>query len=141
LSGTLVQMLGSEALAHLAARHQELPTVSVAVDVPGCPSVLVDNERGIGDIVAHLAAYHGYQRIGFVRGPETSPEAEGRFRVYREVMAQHGLVVDPAWVVSGTFDEASGGRAVEILFDERGMDLDALVLANDEMALGAVDAL
>jgi DNA-binding LacI/PurR family transcriptional regulator/signal transduction histidine kinase len=141
LSGTLVQMLGAEGLALLAARHQELPMVSVAVDVPGCPSVLVDNERGLRDMVAHLAAEHGYQRIGFVRGPETSPEAEGRFGVYREVMTQHGLVVDPAWIVSGTFDEASGRRAVEILFDERAVDLDALLLANDEMALGAVDAL
>jgi DNA-binding LacI/PurR family transcriptional regulator/signal transduction histidine kinase len=141
LAGTLVQMLGPDELALLAARHQELPTVSVAVKVPGCPSVLVDNERGLHDVIAHLAADHGYQRIGFVRGPETSPEAERRFRVYREVMAQHGLGVDPAWIMPGTFDEASGQRAIEILFDERGVSVEALVLANDAMALGAIDAL
>jgi DNA-binding LacI/PurR family transcriptional regulator/signal transduction histidine kinase len=141
LAGTLVQMLGAEELELLAARHPNVPKVSVAVELPGCSSLLVDNERGLRDIVAHLVLDHGYRRVGFVQGPATSPEAERRFRVYVEIMGQHGIAVDPAWVARGTFDEPSGERAVEILFDERRLDLDALVVANDQMALGAIRAL
>jgi DNA-binding LacI/PurR family transcriptional regulator/signal transduction histidine kinase len=141
IAGTLVQRFGTEELARLATRDPDLPVVSVALELPGCDSVLVDNESGMRDIVGHLIAHHGYRRIGFIRGPESSPEAERRFRVYREVLSQHGLVVDDAWIAPGMFDGVSGQRAVELLFDQRKADLEALVAANDEMALGAIDAL
>jgi DNA-binding LacI/PurR family transcriptional regulator/signal transduction histidine kinase len=141
IAGTLVQRFGFEELTRLTARHSKLPIVSVALELPGCSNVLVDNERGLREIVIHLIADHRYRRIGFVRGPATSPEAELRFRVYREVMAEHGLSIDPDWILPGMFDDASGARAIEILYDERTAPLEALVVANDQMALAAVEAL
>ena len=133
--------LGRSALETFAHRYAELPRVSIAVDLPGCSNVLVDNEKGLRDLIVHLIEVHRYRRIGFIAGPEASAEAASRRRVFESTMAERGLPVDPSWVTTGTFNWPSGARAIEILFDERKVSLDALVVANDQMALSAMEAL
>jgi hypothetical protein len=56
-------------------------------------------------------------------------------------MAEHDLAWDEALVCHGNFQESSGRAAISTLFDERKVDFDAVVAANDYMALGAIAAL
>jgi DNA-binding LacI/PurR family transcriptional regulator/nitrogen-specific signal transduction histidine kinase len=142
ISGALEQMLGREGLLLLAEKYATLPRVSVSVELPNCASVLVDIETGLRDLIAHLIESHGHRRIGFIRGAATSRDAENRLRIYREVMKDHGLEVDPDWIGPVATDWASGRRAIEILVSERNRtDLEAIVVASDEAARGAIEAL
>jgi DNA-binding LacI/PurR family transcriptional regulator/signal transduction histidine kinase len=141
ISGTLVHSLGPEPLEKFVERYADLPRVSIAVDLPSCPSVLVDDEKGLRDALAHLVDAHAYRRIAFIRGPLQNTDAENRFRIFKQFMAERGLAVDPSWIAPGAFDWASGQLAVEILFAERKVAVDAVVAANDQMALGAIEAL
>ena len=52
-------------------RRYDMPTVSLALPLPGTPSLMVDSYHGMREMLVHLVEVHGYRRIAFVRGPET----------------------------------------------------------------------
>lgn len=141
MSGTLGNYIGPKKLARYCERYRPLPMTSIGVALEGIPSVLVDNARGMHDAIAHLVQVHGYRRIAFIRGPGVNEEAEARYRVYRSVLAEHNLPFNPDLVTLGNFQAASGIEAVRIMLDERRVAFDAVVAANDFMALGAMEAL
>ena len=123
------------------ARYHPLPTVSIGAKLAGVPCVVTNNEKGLRDGLVHLIEEHNYQRIAFIQGPEDSVEAQLRYRVYKEVLAVHDLPLDPNLVAPGSFRFAAGAEAIRILLDQRQMSFDALVAANDNMALGALEEL
>lgn len=141
MSGSLGQFIGAEQLAQFYERYRPLPIISIALALDGIPGVLVDNESGMRQALVHLIQVHRLRRIAFIRGPETNTEAEQRYRAYIGVLAEHDIPFDPNLVVCGDFLASSGAEAVRLLLDERKADFEALVAANDEMALGALEAL
>jgi DNA-binding LacI/PurR family transcriptional regulator len=121
-----------------------LPACSLAVEIPGHSCITIDNASGMAALVRHLVRAHDGRRIGFIRGPEGNPEAERRFDVYRATLAEQQLSVEERLVLPGDFTGAAGARAAEILFDERKVSVshvDAIVAANDAMALAFIDTL
>ncbi len=141
LSGTLASFINPDEYQAFCDRFRPIPMVSIAVPMPGVPSVLVDNTLGMRQLVTHLIEVHGYHRIAFVRGPRTNVEANARYEVYRSVLAEHGLTPRPELEYTGTFEHSSGVEAIQILLDEHHAHFEALVAANDLMAMGALDAL
>jgi signal transduction histidine kinase/CheY-like chemotaxis protein/DNA-binding LacI/PurR family transcriptional regulator/HPt (histidine-containing phosphotransfer) domain-containing protein len=105
------------------------------------PNIVIDNTSGLRDVLRHLVKVHGYRHLAFVQGPEHNVEADERFGVYRDVLAENNLPLDPQLVVRGNFRYKSGEDAVRVLLDDRKVHFDALIGANDDMALGAMHAL
>jgi signal transduction histidine kinase/DNA-binding LacI/PurR family transcriptional regulator/putative methionine-R-sulfoxide reductase with GAF domain len=126
-------------------KYSPIPMVSIARALPGIPSILVDNVQGMRSLVTHLIETHGYQRIAFIRGPETHQEAEQRYHTYIQVLSEHNLPLDPDLVIAGDFTEHIGAEAARLLLDQRkllpGKDFEAIIAANDSMALGALEVL
>jgi diguanylate cyclase (GGDEF)-like protein len=141
MSGSLGNVVGPRAIRAFCEGFRPMPVVSVAASLDGIPSVVVDDDLGTREAVTHAIRVHGRRRVGFVKGPGANQEAERRYRVYREVLAEHGLEFDPDAVAPGTFYRQSGEEAVARLLDERGASLDAIVAVNDETAIGVVHAL
>ena len=141
ISSTVGSYADQEEFKRFCDRYRPLPRVSIGMVVPGIPSVLVDNTQGMREAIAHLIETHGYRRIAFIRGPEGNEEAEQRYQVYTEVLAEHKLPLDPDLVTPGDFAPPAGTAAVRLLLDERKVGLQAIVAANDMMALAAIDAL
>jgi len=127
LSGILCTIIGLEALKDFLKRYQPLPMVSIAVDLAGIPSVLVDNEKGFRDSIVHLIEIHGCRRIAFIRGPENNPEAELRYRVFTDVMSEYGLHVDNDLVVFGNFFPISGVAAIHQLLSQKRFDYSTIL--------------
>jgi DNA-binding LacI/PurR family transcriptional regulator/signal transduction histidine kinase len=137
LSTVLVAGMDEASLAQLYRKVGPVPIVSVGLHLPGFPSVVINNGSGIRETMNHLIGDHGRRRIAFVRGPANNAEAELRFGAYRESLERHGIAYEPARVFTGNFTRESGERAVrQFLADE--VELDALVAANDNMALSAM---
>jgi phosphoserine phosphatase RsbU/P len=131
-----------EALSPWLSSRRKMPRFSFGMELPGVPSSAVDNRAGVHAAVDHLIETHGRHRIAFVGGPSSSSDARERLEAYERAMTAHGLEVDPRLVVEGgLFDWESGVRAIGVLLDERRIEvgaLDAVVAANDAMALGAM---
>ncbi len=139
--GSVAHFVGPEERRNFYGRFHPLPMVNVSIAAKGVPSVVVDNEQGMRAAMLHLIEVHGYRRIAFIQGPEGNQEAEQRYRIYREVLAGHGLAFDPDLVAPGIFETESGIAAVRLLYDERKVAFEAIMAADDEMALGALHAL
>ena len=141
MAGAIGNRLGAEQLSVYCQKYRPLSMCSVGVQLDGMPCVLTDNRRGMHDLIVHLLQVHGYRRIAFIRGPRANTEAEGRYRVYCEVLSEYGIPHDPELVTDGDFHLGSGVAAIRTLLDERRVQFDAVAAAADTMALGALDAL
>jgi DNA-binding LacI/PurR family transcriptional regulator/signal transduction histidine kinase len=122
-------------LQRFFSRFSPLPVLHLCRHPPGAPSLEVDNGAGIRELMDHMVGHHGRQRVAFIRGPSTSADAEERYQAYRDSLAAHGLPFDPAYVYQGDYQRISGIRAVQAFWDERRVRPDAVVAANDYMAL------
>ena len=129
----------SDELARLAKR---LPVVVVAGDPAeeAADVVTADNRSGSAALVRHLVEVHGRRRIFHVDGPPTAPDAKERRLAVNEVTrAHHGVALVGSY--SGRFSVGSGEEAAEKLLAERAALPDAIVCANDQMAIGVLQAL
>jgi len=144
LSSVLGNDAGPERLAEWLHRYDKLHVCCMGVPIPGQLSVRVDNAAGISEAVRHLVEVHGKRNIGFIRGPAQSDEAEVRYAAYRDALFSYSIDPDPRWVAEGDYTRPSGAQAVRSIFDQKRVSvhaLEALLCANDYMALGALDEL
>lgn len=138
---SVARIYSPEKMAALLQRFRPLPICTIGVRCPGLPCVQVDNEPAMRAALDHLVRHHGRRRILFLKGPKGNTEANTRFAIYRDVLRQRDIRWDPALVVQGDFDEHSAEQAVTDYVRTRGTDFDAVMAANDAMALGALRAL
>jgi len=144
LSSTLGHQVGLTGVRSFCSQFAGLPLCSVGMSLPDVPSVTVDNDSGMAQLVRHLIEQHQAKRIAFISGPAANVESEIRVGAYRSVLQQYGLPTDEQLLVQGNFLMESGALAVRMLTKRFGLrleQLDAIVAANDNMAIGAVDEL
>ena len=141
LAGTIANHCGLDDLASYCERFSPLPMVSISAAVGGMTSILIDGDTALREGIRHLVQDHRYRRIAFLTGPDGNLESQARLRVYRETLTSFDLGHPDALVVTGDFRYESGVEAVAVLLDERRLAFDAIVVANDQMALGVIDAL
>ncbi|NQT24518.1 substrate-binding domain-containing protein, partial [candidate division KSB1 bacterium] len=123
------------------SRFNTIPILSIAVPIPGIPSVGINNAVAMTELVEHMVDQHAYNRIAFITGPLQNPEVQIRYESYLKVLKKRGIPIDPDLVVNGDFEIPSGYDAIRILMDERCVQFDAVIAANDNMAVGALAAL
>ena len=97
----------------------------------------VDNIEGARQATRYLIG-RGARRIATITGPPDMPASIDRLAGWRQVMAETRLRYDAA--VSGDFTVHGAAAAMQSLLD-RHPDLDALFVASDLMARGALDVL
>jgi DNA-binding LacI/PurR family transcriptional regulator len=141
LTEALGWAIGPEEVAARLGKQGPLPTVVFSAGaVAGVPRVAVDNRAGVAKLVEHLAQEHGRRRIAFLTGPKHNGDAGGRLQGYLDGIARAGLPNDPELVLDGDFTRNSARAAVRRLAG-RELPFDALLCANDSMALAATDEL
>jgi LacI family transcriptional regulator len=132
--------VASGIIERLAAR---VPVVVIA----GAPAeraadvVAADNFAGAAAIITHLIADHGRRRLFHVDGPPNSPDSRER-----RLALEHVLGANPQCQLvgsaAGVLSVHSGEQAVaRLLTGPRAAMPDAIVCANDQMAIGAIRAL
>ncbi len=131
--------VASQYIERLAAR---VPVVVIA-GTPGeraADVVAADNFSGSAAVITHLIADHGRRRLFHVDGPPDSPDS-----IQRRLALEHVLRGHPHCQLIGStqgiFSVRSGEQAgEELLARHRGALPDAVVCANDQMAIGVLRA-
>jgi signal transduction histidine kinase len=137
-SGSLGNYISANELMQYYQRFASLPLVSIGMIVDKCHSIIVDNKIGMKELVNHFIKVHGYRKIGFIRGPEGCYDAEIRFAAYKEALYENDIEFDPLIVSPGKFDKSSGIKAVSFYLNLRRILPDAIIAANDDMAVAAM---
>lgn len=123
----------------------KIPGVSIEKDYSGLLTAGIENMNGISEIVDHLVTVHGLFNINFVSGPSENGDSELRLQSFRETMKSNHLEVKDDQIFVGDYHPSSGEAAVSHWIEESGKNMcnmpQAIICANDEMAIGAANAL
>ena len=130
---------GTSALHAIMKWLQPKPIVSLGFDLQGVDSVYPEGS-GIASIVKHLVREHACRNIAFIGGPVANPDAVRRFEDYRKALEDEGIPLREDLVEVGGFYLEGGMAAMQRLLN-RGIEFDAVICANDTMALGASQVL
>jgi DNA-binding LacI/PurR family transcriptional regulator len=134
----LMSMHGDDPLAQLAEKS-DVPVVFGGRPVNFEPRYYVDadNRGGARLATEHLVAA-GRTRIATITGRMDEGAGTARYKGFQEALAVAGLTASR--VVHGDFSEEGGIRAMRELLAEH-PDLDAVFVASDQMAIGALQVL
>jgi len=114
-----------------------LPLVLLArPPVSTVDTITTDNDGSGQELMRHLLD-HGYRRFAYVGSPDESPDVAGRYAAFRHCLEVVGIEPPPA--VESAFNVSDGSAAARRLLTGRRRP-EVLVCANDEIALGALEA-
>jgi DNA-binding LacI/PurR family transcriptional regulator len=141
VDGVILMSMHDEDLlpAILADAHVPLVLFGRPLDGRRVSYVDADNEGGAALAVGHLVQ-QGRRRIATVAGPRDMNAGIDRLTGYRAGLERAGLPAPETFCVRGDFTEAGGARAMARLL-EQAPDLDAVFVASDPMAVGALRTL
>jgi DNA-binding LacI/PurR family transcriptional regulator/DNA-binding CsgD family transcriptional regulator/PAS domain-containing protein len=139
--GSIGNYLPPEGIVRFLESFCPLPLVTIGMDVPGFTGITSDNKPGISAAVDHLIKVHGYRRIAFLSGPDNSPDACDRLEAWKGALLAAGIEPDNRLVYHGDFSYRSSQQLAASLDLSGGIPFDAIVSANDDMALGFMKTL
>ncbi|MDN4524487.1 LacI family DNA-binding transcriptional regulator [Fictibacillus fluitans] len=102
-------------------------------------SVVVDNKSGGYEAAKHLID-RGHRDIAYLSGPLDSRDNLQRRKGFEQAMQEAAIPIRPKWLLKGEFTRQGGYLATKMLILQG--DLPSAIFAgNDEMAIGAMNAL
>jgi DNA-binding LacI/PurR family transcriptional regulator len=122
--------------------EQGIPLIQLLRPIPAlaCPTITVDNERGMYLAVKHLIG-GGRRKIGFIGYRDSNfQEVKDRLAGYLRAFRESGLKTNPDRMVAPCGLDFRGGYEAAISLLKRNPKLDAIVAATDYAAAGAVRA-
>lgn len=125
----------------IAVAKKGIPVVAIDGVVPGMPSYFNDDSNAVEDIINHLVGEHELTDIAYMTGHKGHPHAENSLRAYKETMEKLGLCVCEDRTYYGDYWYNEAENFVNLLSEsEKGLP-QAIVCANEYMAIGAYRAL
>jgi len=103
-------------------------------------SVMANYMQGMELAVEHLVEL-GHKRICLVNGPNTTNTSEEKYKGLRLSLSLHGLPYDPYQVTEGNWFDSEGGYVATLRLLAQSRQIDAIIYADDGMALGGLKAL
>lgn len=120
--------------ASLRGASKTTPMVSLNRLVPGLPSVVTDNARGMRRALEHLAEL-GHRRVAYVAGPTASWADGARWRAFREACYELDLTEQR---IGPTPPTVRGGMGIYPQVREKRVS--AVVCFNDLISIGIMRA-
>ena len=139
LIGTLGTYLDNEHKVQFLKKFAGTPVITITAHIDGYPCIMLDNRTGMKEAIEHLIKVHGCKKIGMVSGPKTSDDALERLDVYKETLKENGIIYDEKRVAYGNFSKFCVDEVGKLIDDNP--ELDAIVFANDQMAIAGYKAM
>ena len=122
-----------------AASKKGVPVVSIGMKFDGIPYVGNSNEEGMKDLVEHLITEHNAKNIAYLGGAREHVDTIDRERVVRMVLEKHGLELKDEYLGYGDWTPEKCVDFTDKLIDSGIALPDAIVCANDIMALAVIN--
>ena len=125
----------------VCARFQRagVPMISIEVDVPQMSCIKSENYKGVRELAIHLLEHHKAKKIIYVNGIEGNVENQIRRQALVDVLNEHGIGLCAEFQCDYGFYTAF--LQMNNYLDAGNALPDAIVCANDNMALGINSAL
>ncbi|MBQ8913005.1 MAG: LacI family DNA-binding transcriptional regulator, partial [Lachnospiraceae bacterium] len=119
-------------------RDSGVPGIVINNRYDGFYSVGIDNYAAMKKIIEHLYEHHGSRTFWFILGPEDNFESKERERAIRDYIKEKELPEESCEFYSDDFDYNTGAFGFIELYGKKGKMPDAVVCANDNIAVGVL---
>lgn len=123
-----------------SARQSGKPVLSWANRVEGFYYVGIDNYAAMLPMIEHIYHKHGCRDFWLVMGPQDNYENRQRLQAVLDYMKERDVPCGTDRVYCESFDIKCGYRGFLKLYEKHGQLPDAIVCANDEIAVGVCRA-
>lgn len=134
-----VNSVGNQsAVNELAAYYKDMGilVLSMELKMDGIPSIGTDSYRAEYEMVEHMITKHGCRVFNFIGGPKEHLEGKERFQAFCDCLNDYHIPLEEKRISHYAFNEVDGIDAYHA-YKKEGLHLpDAVICANDHMALG-----
>lgn len=130
-----------EALYKNIKDKAKCPTVYLRSTREGCYSVLLEDKLSIENMTRHFVEDHGFTDLCYMSGKKEAEDAKDRLAGFVAVLEEHGIEVKEHMIYHGNYWMDCGEAALEWFMEGRSTYPQAIICANDYMALGICGAL
>ena len=122
--------------------EKDVPVITFQHPVEGCINADFEYGSAFEKIVKHVIEEHGAKRLEMFGGFRDNPFSEERIEIFKKVLDEHGIDSRSANIYYGDFWQAPAFTVMCELLESEDYELpDAIICANDSMAIGVIDAL
>lgn len=136
LSNTFSADLAEDLSQRIAAAG--IPAVSIDRDLKDMHFVGIHNADAMEQITRHFIEEHKVRRINFISGPDDNTESIERMNAFFKVLAEYDIPREEERIYHGSFRAKDGRRAIEAFLRSELPMPEAIVCANDAMAISAM---
>lgn len=122
-------------------KFSKCPVVSVHQQFDEYYNVLINDDAVLDEIIRHFIEKHGYKKINFLTGPKQKTASIQRRDAFKRIMAEHNLPVEEERIFWGDFWKYRAKDAVEYWLSDPRLWPEAIICANDYMAIAVCNAL
>jgi len=130
--------MNDDFICHCANEHYPIVVLDRILDSPFIKSVVVDNYCAMCDMVQNIID-RGYRKFAFIGGIEKTTDTMERYQGFYDTLKKNNIHFHQKNYFVGDYREKSGYTAAKILALTEVLP-DALICANDNMAIGAIKA-
>ncbi len=141
LRATIANPIALKVLNEQLETAPDLPMVFIDERISGKIGVGFEDAHCVQNITEHFITKHGAQRLCFVSGPVSNTVSIARQREFEQTLCDYNLPFNEDQLFCGGFIREGGAKAAEYFMHEGAVKPDAIICANDDMALGLCEAL
>lgn len=130
-----------ERIRHNIAKYSKCPVVSVRQKIEEYYNVLIRDDTVLDEILRHFIVDHGFRKINFLTGPKENPVSIIRLEAYKRILGEYGIPYEEERIYYGDFWKYLPNEAAEYWLSRPERIPEAIVCANDYMAITICNAL
>ncbi len=119
-------------------RKSDIPFISLNKEIEGHACLATSSFEAQYKVVEHMIQAHDCKEFIYLRGREGNPEADIRYKAFCKALEDYQLTLKEENLYFGNFTLESGIHAAAKIY-ENGIHADAIVCANDNMAVGVLE--
>lgn len=140
ISGTIMHSLTKAEVASYIKSFKPLPVANISMEIPGIPSVVVDNQEAYESIIEELITRQKCKKFAILGVRGNSSEVKSRIKNIKTILAGYGIQEDEITIWKSVLSYGPALDDLRAAYKEIGsFDYDAIICMNDEMAFAAMD--
>lgn len=121
-----------------SAREHNKPVLIIRGNHEGCSSIEVDYTEAYKKVIRHVINDHGARDTFFIAGRrDNDPDSVKRIACYKDVLEESGIPFDKQNIDYGDYWDIPTFNVIDRLVSSRSKMPDAIICANDNMAVAA----
>lgn len=116
-------------------KEKNIPVFSLDSQIDGCYNLRLNYRNGFEQIVRHVIEEHHARYINMLAGFKGNPFSNERIDIYKKVLQEYNIPFEEDRLAYGDFWDKPSRAAVEKFLRENSPLPDAIVCANDSMAI------